>query len=88
MPEEVVSAVRWQNSPLFEGTNHNYPNVLFIANQLLHGKQLGTGPAEAIPHALLNSLNIKREDLDTATQKIWDNMDHLDSIAKSLNNGL
>ncbi|MBK82766.1 MAG: HDOD domain-containing protein [Pseudomonadota bacterium] len=88
MPEEVVSAVRWQNSPLFEGTNHNYPNVLFIANQLLHGKQLGTGPAEAIPHALLSSLNIEREDLDKATQKIWDNMDHLDSIAKSLNDGL
>jgi len=53
----------------------------------LRSHNLGSGPAESIPPEMLEKLQIDPQELHLATQKIWDNIEHLDSIAKNLSNG-
>lgn len=83
MPEEIVTAVRWQNSAHYSGPMHSYANVLFLANQVLHAHNVGAGPEETIPIDLLSNLSLSEVEVQQATRKIWNNMEHLDALARN-----
>jgi len=84
MPGEIVTALRWQQDSSYSGDFSMYPNLLFLANQLLRQQGIGDSDAQPIPAELYERLHLDPEEASLAVQKTLDNADHLKSIARNL----
>ena len=84
MPEEVVTATRWNHISEFDGENSEYPNILYVAVNLLKAQGLYQGDPEPIPAELYEKLGLAPEDAEAASQRILENKDDLLSMARSL----
>lgn len=83
MPEEVVTALRQQHNPAYDGPNAAYPRLIFVARQLLAEMHNGV-QLEKIPPALLEELHIDTEKARDKVQKIFDSTDDLAAIASQI----
>jgi HD-like signal output (HDOD) protein/prolyl-tRNA editing enzyme YbaK/EbsC (Cys-tRNA(Pro) deacylase) len=70
MPEELSTALRFQNDPDYTGDYAVYPNLVFLAVRLLRGRGIGSGPESEIPASLFERLEISREKADDAVDKV------------------
>ncbi len=70
MPEEVVTALRFQGDPGYQGEQAVYPNLIFLAVQLLRAEGIGNGPAQPIPDELYARLSIDPAKARECMQKI------------------
>lgn len=84
MPEEITSALRWQQTPQYEGEHAVYSYLLFVATNLLRSRGLYQGPAEPIPAAIYSKLHLDPVDAEAVLEKITENKDELKEIAKYL----
>ncbi|MBL4865993.1 MAG: HDOD domain-containing protein [Pseudomonadales bacterium] len=84
MPEEIVTALRWQQDAAYEDQYSPYPNLLFLSNQLLRQQGIGDCTAQPIPDELYQRLHLEPDEAFEAIQKTVDNADHLQTIARNL----
>lgn len=59
MPEEVVAGVRHQHDPDYAGTHAVYPNLIYMAQRLLHEHGIGDAPSDAIPDELFSRYGLR-----------------------------
>ena len=67
LPEEVSTAIRYQNNADYEGDYSPTVKLLYLANRMLREKGLSDGPVEAIPDSVFMDLRIDR---DQAAKKL------------------
>ncbi len=84
MPEEVVAGLRWQQNPDYDGAHSEYAHLLYIATNLLRQHGLYQGPARPIPAQLFSRLNLDPVDAEAVIERILENSDDLQDIAKVL----
>ena len=77
MPAEIFSAIRHQHDPHYAGEHHQYANLVYLSLALLRERELGSGPPMTIPEALLERLELTREEADKAVDKVLDARDAL-----------
>lgn len=84
MPDEVATAIRWQQNPNYSEKMSVYPNLLYITLNLLRKHGIGEGPAEEIQDTLLLRLGINRDKAEKVVQEIVANEASIKSIAATL----
>ena len=84
MPEEVVSALRHQNNPNYNGEHAVYAKLIFLAQRLLHQRGIGLGPKLDIPESIYTDLGLEPEKAHAAVDNILESSDDLDAIAKQM----
>jgi HD-like signal output (HDOD) protein/prolyl-tRNA editing enzyme YbaK/EbsC (Cys-tRNA(Pro) deacylase) len=72
MPDELVTALQYQNDASYEGEHAVYANLVCLAVRLLRTRGKGFEVEEDIPDALLARLNITREKADEVVTKVLD----------------
>ena len=80
MPDEVCTALRQQHNANYQGTDHIYPNLIYLSLALLSEQGIGSGPRLSIPDALLERLGLERESADKVVGKVLDARDALRSL--------
>jgi HD-like signal output (HDOD) protein/prolyl-tRNA editing enzyme YbaK/EbsC (Cys-tRNA(Pro) deacylase) len=84
MPEEVVTALRWQCDSSHEDKHDKYSKLLYLSTQLLRRQGMVDGPAEPIPDALWEELGLTPDKADAALQKVQEGEADLQGIARTL----
>ncbi len=84
MPEEVVSAIRNQNNPWFDGENKVYANLNFVARNLLAERGFGSTQALKIPEKIFEDLHLDLDTANNSVDSILESGDDLDAIAEQL----
>lgn len=70
MPDEVVTGIRYQKKPDYEGEHSVYPRLLWLSRQLLAERGVALGGSEEIPGALYESLGLDQ----TAVEEQFDEL--------------
>ncbi|CBL47312.1 conserved hypothetical protein [gamma proteobacterium HdN1] len=84
MPAEIVAALRWQNYPAYQGPHARYAQLLFIATRLLGREGLMPSSPDAIPAGLMDELGLDPQRAEAALQKVRENEQDLQGIARNL----
>ena len=84
MPEEVSSALRFQNEADFDQENSAYANLLFIAMRLLRKHGVGDAPLADIPKELYERLHLDPEKAEDAIASMLESADELNMMASNL----
>ncbi len=85
MPEEVVVALRRQNSVDSDMEHGEYAKLLFVAQRLLQQKGIGQGPRLEIPDAMFRQLYLDADKAEQTVETILSSSEDLDNIANQLN---
>ncbi|MCU1718937.1 aminoacyl-tRNA deacylase and HDOD domain-containing protein [Pseudomonas sp. 5P_3.1_Bac2] len=70
MPEELISALRFQLDPQYVGANAVYPNLVCLSASLLRNHGIGSGARSEIPQELLDNLGISLAQAEDAVNKV------------------
>ncbi|MNO59279.1 HDOD domain protein [compost metagenome] len=70
MPEELSTALRFQNDPGYAEEHAAYPNLVCLAVRLLRQRGIGAGPVESIPDELLERLSLSRSKAEDVVNKV------------------
>ena len=70
MPDELSTALRFQHDPSYDGDYAAYPNLVCLSVRLLRSRNIGSGPDEEIPDALLERLGLTRDKADDVVNKV------------------
>ena len=84
MPEEVVSALRYQHSPDSDSEHAIYSQLLCVATQAMINTGLIQGPKKQLDTALLTTLTLEADDVEAVVQRLIEGKDDLMSMARSL----
>ncbi|MFT5692751.1 MAG: HD-like signal output (HDOD) protein/prolyl-tRNA editing enzyme YbaK/EbsC (Cys-tRNA(Pro) deacylase) [Oceanicoccus sp.] len=84
MPEEVCTAIRFQNEVNYVKEGSSYANLLFIAMRLLRKHGIGDAPLEAIPQSLFDSLHLDPEKAMEVIDNVMTSSADLDLMASNL----
>ncbi|TWH76211.1 HD-like signal output (HDOD) protein [Azomonas agilis] len=66
MPEELAAALYYQKMPDYQGEHSVYPNLIYLAVNLLGQRGIGTALTSEIPTALLMRLGLNLEQVEQA----------------------
>lgn len=83
LPEEIVVAVREHHNENYQEVHAVYPQLVFLADRLLKGYNIGDAVDAQIPPALLDLLGIGEYQAMTITGRIMDGCEGLDHMASS-----
>lgn len=70
MQEEIYTALRFQNDPDYAGPHSAYPNLVYLAVNLLRGVGIGDGMRQPVPESLYQRLGLTAEQAEEALQKV------------------
>lgn len=70
MPDELATALRFQNDAYYDGEHAAYPNLVCLAVRLLRSRGIGSGPVESIPDELLDRLSLSRTKAEDVVNKV------------------
>ena len=84
MPEEVETAIRYQNQPNYSGDNHQYAKLLYIANTKLRERHIGLGPIKEIPESLYENLHLDADAVEKCINDVMDATEELSVIAQQM----
>ena len=84
MPEEVVTAIRHQKNPHYDGDHAAYANALYLARALLVERGVKLGPALPVPDELYERLHVPRERVAEEMDILVANSDSVASMAGML----
>ncbi|MET1076778.1 MAG: HDOD domain-containing protein [Pseudomonas sp.] len=85
MPEELVSALRFQHDPHYQGPHSAYPNLVCLAASLLRNRGIGSGPQGEIPQGLFDRLGLSRDKAEDAVSKVLEAEAALRDLASQFN---
>ena len=84
MPAEVVTALRQQNNPNYQGEHAAYAHLIYIAEQLLARRGIGNRLAAPIPKKLFEGLHLDPETADATIDNILNSSSELEGIAAKM----
>jgi len=84
MPEEICSAIRYQNESSYAAEDSAYANLMFVAMRLLRKHGIGDAPLENIPDQLFERLQLDREKAVDAIDAVIESAADLDLMASNL----
>lgn len=84
MPDEVVTALRHQYDLGYQGEHHQYPKLVYLAQQLLAKFGFGGTCVQHIPQSLYQDLYLDEEASLITVQNILESGEDLDAIAEKM----
>lgn len=84
MPEEVCTALRFQNEADYQGEESAHANLLFIAMRLLRKHGIGDAPSAPIPEALFERLHLDREKANEVIENMMEAAADLNMMAANM----
>ncbi|MCV6612202.1 MAG: HDOD domain-containing protein [Amphritea sp.] len=84
LPKVVSDSVRHHNDLDYDGVAGHEAKLMFVANRALRSHGLADGPVEEISDAVLKELQISREDLNEAAEKVVESRGDLDSLVHTI----
>ena len=84
MPDEVCGGLRHQSDSAYDGPNHAYANLVFVAGRLLRLHTIGNAPAEPIPDQVYARLHLDPGKAMQAIQHVVEASDEVRGIAAGL----
>lgn len=85
MPDELVTALRQQHNPRFDGEHAEYAQILYVATRSLRRHGFGDGPYEIPDQVVLDELGLSLEAVEEVTTSIMSKMDDLNELVSLLN---
>lgn len=82
MPEEIVTALRHQNNPEYDGDHAKYAKLLYVARQMLINHGLCNGTHTAIAPELFDQLYLDKRTAEISVENIIESKDDLFDIAE------
>jgi HD-like signal output (HDOD) protein len=86
LPEEVCTAIRYQNEPSYDGEHSVLSKMLYVSSRMLRQYDLNDAPFEPIPNELIAQLNIDQTKAEAALERVLEAKDDLQEMARHLNN--
>lgn len=80
LPDEVCTALRFQQHPDYRGDHHIYANLCFIAQRLLAAKGIGQSPHSFIPVDLYNVLGLTPSVIEQTVEDIFSSAVEIDAM--------
>ena len=84
MPDEVCTAIRFQNEAGFEGEDNAYANLMFIAMRLLRTHGIGDAPMDPISQELYERLHLDPEKAKEKIEELMESSADLNVIANNM----
>jgi HD-like signal output (HDOD) protein len=84
MPEEVCTALRYQQDGSYAGSHDIYANLIYVAMRLLRQHGIGDAPPEPVAEAMYEKLGLDPVRCEEAIQKLV-NSDDISLIADQMN---
>ena len=84
MPEEVCTALRFQNEGGFDGDDSAYSNLLFIAMRLLRQQGIGDAPLTPIADSVFERLHLDRDKATAAIETMMESSKELNLMASNM----
>mgnify|MGYP000214468962 FL=1 len=84
LPDEVCTAIRYQNEPGYDGEHSMLSKMLFVSSRLLSEQKLNDAPLEFITDELKTSLNLDMDKAEAGLEKVLDAKDELQEMARQL----
>lgn len=84
IPDEVCTAIRYQNEPNYSGENSTLSKMLYVASRMLRQYDLNDAPFEPVPTELITDLGIDEAKAEMALEKVLDAKDDLQEMARLL----
>ena len=88
MPEEVVSAIRHQKNPEYDGDHSVYSALIYIATQFMRERKISHGPVQPIPKHLWTQLGITDESSRQVFEELLDMSDEMSNLAGNLESAI
>ncbi len=85
MPEEVCTAIRYQNEPNYDGEHSMLSKMLYVSSRMLSQHKLNDAPLENISEELKTSLKLDMFKAESALEKVLEAKDELQGMARQLN---
>lgn len=85
MPPQVVTAIRQQKNPDYNGEDAIYARLLYLARALLIERGVPLGPPMAIPEGIYQSLSLKPEKVAEEIDMLVEQSDHVRIMAGMMN---
>lgn len=82
MPEEIVTALRHQHNPEYNGDHAKYPKLLYVARQMLTNHGLCNGTHATIAPELFDELYLDKRTAEISVESIIESKDDLFDIAE------
>lgn len=84
MPDEINTAIRFQNEVDFKGENSDYANLMLIALRLLRKHGIGDASSAPIPDHLFERLQLDREEAEQAIMTLMESSAELNAMAATM----
>lgn len=85
MPEEIITALRYQSDPSYDGEHSEYSALVYLTKKLLNEKGIHTGvSSDPIPEALFNKFHLERNDAMEAIDIMMESNEILETMAKQM----
>lgn len=84
LPDEVCTAIRYQNEPSYKGEHSMLSQMLYMSSRMLRQHNLNDAPLESLPEALKNSLNLDMDKAKDGLERVLDSRDELQEMARQL----
>lgn len=84
IPDEVCTAIRYQNEPSYDGEHSTLSRMLYVSSRMLRQYDLNDAPFEPVPEHLITELNIDQDKAEAALEKVLENKDDLQEMARLL----
>ena len=84
MPDELITAIRQQHNPDYDGPHAEYARLLYTATRSLRRHGFGDGPCEQPEDYLLDTLNLKSDSVDEVTRRVLSHVDDLNDLVQML----
>ncbi len=84
MPEEVSSAIRFQNEVTYENEDATYAHLLFIASRLLRKHGIGDAPLTEIPASVYEQLHLDPEKAEEAIKQVMESSTELNLMVSNM----
>lgn len=84
MPEEVCTALRFQNEVSYDSDEHAYANLLFIAMRLLRQHGIGDGPLSPIPNEIYERMHLDPEKAKEVIENVLESCAELNAMAANM----
>ncbi len=84
LPDEVCTAIRYQNEPDYDGEHSVLSKMLYVSSRLLSQQRLNDAPLELISEDLKTSLKMDMDKAQACLEKVVDSQDELQEMARQL----
>jgi HD-like signal output (HDOD) protein/prolyl-tRNA editing enzyme YbaK/EbsC (Cys-tRNA(Pro) deacylase) len=85
IPEEVCTAIRYQNEPNYNGEHSELSRMLYIATRMLRQHNLNDAPFETLSDVVVDGLSLDIDKAEAGLERVLGAQDDLQEMARQLN---